>query len=65
MTFHVDAPDEVRNLELMYHSETELRLQWTRPANIHEDVNITYLVDIMNLTSAVTQVNLTLTQLLL
>jgi hypothetical protein len=55
-----DAPNAVRNLNLTYHSETKLRLQWTRPAGIDDAVNITYLVHIMNNSTAnVTQMNMT------
>ena len=54
-----DAPSPPGNLQLNYRSENQLILQWERPANLHEGVDVTYLIQIANLTSgSVTQVNL-------
>ena len=54
-----DAPSPPGNLQLNYRSENQLILQWERPASLHEGVDVTYLIQIANLTSgSVTQVNL-------
>ena len=51
------APGKVGGLELTYHSEQELRLQWSRPGDFPSDVLITYHINITNTsTGAVTQV---------
>ena len=50
-------PGKVGRLELTYHSEQELRLQWSRPGDFPSDVLITYHINITNTSSgAVTQV---------
>ena len=50
-------PGKVGGLELTYHSEQELRLQWSRPGDFPSDVLITYHINITNTSSgAVTQV---------
>ena len=50
-------PVKVGGLELMYHSEQELRLQWSRPGDFPSDILITYHINITNTSSgAVTQV---------
>ena len=51
------SPGKVGGLELTYHSEQELRLQWSRPGDFPSDVLITYHINITNISSgAVTQV---------
>ena len=50
-------PGKVGGLELIYHSEQELRLQWSRPGDFPSDILITYHINITNTSSgAVTQV---------
>ena len=54
-----DAPGSVVGLQLTYmhvsDPETELRLQWDRPKDTHEDVNIIYDVTMDNITLAQVQ----------
>ena len=52
-----DAPSPPVDLQLNYQSEDQLILQWERPAELSASVNVTYHVDIANITSGnITQV---------
>ena len=46
-----DAPFPPGDLQLNYQSEEQLILQWKRPAELSDSVDVTYHVDITNVTS--------------
>lgn len=43
-----DAPGRVQDLELIYNSQSELRLQWTPPSDLPSAVPVSYSVNITN-----------------
>ena len=42
------APGPVEDLELVYYSQSQLRLQWSRPQDQHPQISMTYTVTIRN-----------------
>ena len=42
------APGPVEDLELVYYSQSQLRLQWSRPQDQHPQISMTYTVTMRN-----------------
>ena len=42
------SPGEVESLQLVYYSQSQLRLQWSRPTDLHPHIPINYTVTMVN-----------------
>ncbi|CAI8046171.1 hypothetical protein GBAR_LOCUS25517 [Geodia barretti] len=42
------CPGEVESLQLVYYSQSQLRLQWSRPTDLHPHIPINYTVTMVN-----------------